>query len=301
VSEVLGTLERSPAVCDIVHLPGAALRPRGDVVMCDIPREAASIVIGDLRGLGLEERGSISLERPEAVLSAAAERAEQTAPGDPTNAVVWEEVEALTNESTELTATFVAFIVLSTLIAAVGIFLNSPILIVGGMVLGPEFGPLASFSVALVQGRMRHARRSLLALLGGFPIAIAAALIASLVFKWTGVAPDTFSEEDHAFAEIISHPDAFSFVVAACAGIAGILSLTTAKSGALTGVLISVTTIPAAANVAVTAAYEDWSAAAGSLLQLGINLSVLCVAGIGTLLVQRAIFHRRRAGRPLLG
>ena len=185
---------------------------------------------------------------------------------------------------------------LATLIAAVGIFLDSPILVVGAMVLGPEFGPLASFAVAVVQGRAAIARRSLVALLVGFPLAIAAALAASLVFKWTGIAPDTFSEEDHGLSAIISNPDFFSFFVAFCAGIAGILSLTTAKSGALTGVLISVTTIPAAANVAVAAAYEDWSAMRGSLQQLAINLSVLCIAAIGTLLVQRAIFrHRRRS------
>ena len=36
------------------------------------------------------------------------------------------------------------------------------------------------------------------------------------------------------------------------------LSLSTAKSGALIGVLISVTTIPAAANIGVAAAYQDW-------------------------------------------
>jgi Domain of unknown function (DUF389) len=44
-------------------------------------------------------------------------------------------------------------------------------------------------------------------------------------------------------------PDALSWIVGFLAGIAGMLALTSAKSGALVGVLISVTTIPAAANV----------------------------------------------------
>ena len=51
-----------------------------------------------------------------------------------------------------------------------------------------------------------------------------------------------------------------AFFVAFCAGVAGMLSLTTAKSGALIGVLISVTTIPAAANIAVAFVYTDWPA-----------------------------------------
>jgi uncharacterized hydrophobic protein (TIGR00271 family) len=295
VSRVLETLEGSPAVCDIVHLPGAARRPAGDVVLCDVAREAASIILSELEQMGVSERGSISVERPKVVLSRAAERAERAAPGDPTNAVVWEELEELTSEATELSASFIIFMSLATLIAAVGIFLDTPILIIGAMVLGPEFGPLASFCVAVVQGRTRLARRSLIALLAGFPIAIAVAFVASLVFKWTGITPDTFTEHDHGLASVISNPDFFSFFVAFCAGIAGTLSLTTAKSGALAGVLISVTTIPAAANVAVAAAYEDWSACRGSIEQLAINLVALCIAGVATLLVQRGIFQRRRA------
>ena len=292
---MLDVLERSSAVSHIVHLPGAARQPVGDVVLCDVAREAASIVLADLQEMGVPERGAIAVEKPATVLSREAERAERAAPGDPANAVVWEEVEELTSESTELTASFLIFITLSTLIAAVGIFLDTPILIIGAMVLGPEFGPLASFCVAAVQGRGRLAFRSLAALLAGFPLASAAALVASLIFKWTGLTPDTFSEESHGLSVIISNPDFFSFFVAFCAGIAGTLSLTTAKSGALTGVLISVTTIPAAANIGVSAAYADWSAFWGSVAQLTINLTALCVAGVATLLVQRAIFNRRRA------
>jgi len=66
------------------------------------------------------------------------------------------------------------------------------------------------------------------------------------------------------------------------------LALTSAKSGALVGVLISVTTIPAAANAAVALAYWVPSEAVGSGIQLVINLSAIVVAGTLTLLVLRA-------------
>ena len=72
------------------------------------------------------------------------------------------------------------------------------------------------------------------------------------------------------------------------AGIAGVLSLSTAKSGALIGVLISVTTIPAAANVGVAAAYRDWDEFRGATAQLGINLTAIVLAGVTTLAIQRA-------------
>lgn len=291
---VLRALEQVPGACNVVVLRGAAIRPEGDVILCDVAREAASIVISDLQDLGVPTRGSISIEEIDVALSSAAEAAMRAAPGDPANAVVWEQVEELASESTSLTASFLIFMVLATLIAAVGIFLDTPILIIGAMVLGPEFGPLASFCVAVVERRPRLALRSFAALVAGFPIAITAAFVASLLFKWTNLTPDDFSQADHSFSAIISSPDFFSFFVAFCAGVAGVLSLTTAKSGALAGVLISVTTIPAAANIGVSAAYQDWSSWRGSQEQLAINLGTICVAGILTLLVQRMIFNRRR-------
>ena len=52
-----------------------------------------------------------------------------------------------------LTGTFVAFMVLATLLAAIGVVTDSPITIVGAMVVGPEFGPLAALAVSLVRRR----------------------------------------------------------------------------------------------------------------------------------------------------
>ncbi len=82
------------------------------------------------------------------------------------------------------------------------------------------------------------------------------------------------------------------------AGVAGMLSLTTSKPGALIGVFISVTTIPAAANMGVAAAYGNLGELRGSAVQLGLNLLVMIVAGVGTLRLQRAAYaRRRRVGR----
>jgi uncharacterized membrane protein len=72
------------------------------------------------------------------------------------------------------------------------------------------------------------------------------------------------------------------------------LSLTSAKSGALVGVLISVTTIPAAANIGVAAAYADWGEWRGAMAQLAANLAGILIAGIGTLYIQRKLYQRRR-------
>ena len=289
--ELLGS---AASVCNVVHLPGAASKPEGDVSLCDVAREDASVIVDDLRELEIPRDGSIAMEFVDTQISEAAERAERAAPGLPSDAVVWEDVEARTSENTELSVNFLAFMVLSMLIAAVGILLDQPILIIGAMVVGPEFGPLAGFSVAVVELRGELARRSLLALVVGFPVGIAITLLATLGFRALGVVPEDFAPGNHPLTQFISSPDFLSFFVAYVAGTAGVLSLTSTKSGALIGVLISVTTIPAAANVGVAAAFGDTREALGALAQLGVNLGAILVAGIGTLYVQRRYYVARR-------
>ena len=234
------------------------------------------------------------METVDTALSEAADAAERAAPGLPSDSVVWEEVEQRTSESTELSISFVAFMVLAMQIASVGILLDQPILIVGAMVVGPEFGPLAGLCVALVQRRSDLARRSLLALGVGFPVGILLTLVAVLAFRAIGASPDDFVPDSHPLTGFISKPDFFSFFVAFVAGTAGILSLTSAKSGALIGVLISVTTIPAAANVGVAAAYGDADEALGAAGQLAINLCAIVLAGVITLFIQRRYYVAKR-------
>jgi uncharacterized hydrophobic protein (TIGR00271 family) len=290
----LELLKGNPTACHVIHLEGVAHAPDGDMILADVAREEASVIIGDLKELGIHESGSISIEPIEVQLSRLADQAEKEAPGAPADAVVWEQVEGRTSEETRLSGTFLIFMVLAGLIASVGIYLDSPILVVGAMVVGPEFGPIAAFCVATVELRGRLALRSLSALALGFPLAITAVWLTSLVFRATGITPERFSDADHSLATSISNPDFFAFFVAFCAGMAGMLSLSTAKSGALVGVLISVTTIPSAANVGVALTYHDWEAWRGSLAQLAINVSAILIAGTLTLWVQRLLYRGRR-------
>src|SRR3954471_4868187 len=186
----LELLEASKSVSSVVLLEGAARKPKGDVIECVVAREAASVLIQDLRELKIQETGSISIEPVGTLISDAAEAAEDHAPGLASDSVVWEEVENRSQELTELSATFLAFMVLAMLTAPVGILLAQPILIVGAMVVGPEFGPLAGLSVALVERRKALVRRSLSALAVGFPLGIVVTVVVTLIFDAVDLIPE---------------------------------------------------------------------------------------------------------------
>jgi uncharacterized hydrophobic protein (TIGR00271 family) len=284
----------SESVSNVVRLEGAASKPAGDLILADVAREDASVIVQDLRELGIPATGSIAISSIDTLLSNASQAAERHATGMPSDAVVWEDVDSRSEELTELSGTFIAFMVLAMLIASIGLILDQPILVIGAMVVSPEFGPLAGVCVGLVQRQRALTRRSALALAVGFPLGILATYVFTTALTATGQFPGDFSPSDHPLTSFISQPDELSFVVAFIAGIAGVLSLTSAKSGALIGVLISVTTIPAAANVGVAASYEEWGEAAGALGQFVLNLTGIMVAGTLTLYIQRRFYVARR-------
>ncbi|MEV1054340.1 DUF389 domain-containing protein [Streptomyces sp. NPDC049887] len=292
--QVVGTIERTVGTTHLVVLAGAARNPSGDLVMCDVAREAGDELIGRLRDLGLDRDGAISVESIDLSLSKRADQAEEEAPGEPADAVLWEQLTDATHEESTLSVTYLAFLTLATMIAACGVVLDNAILIVGAMAVGPEFGPLAGFSTAVVQRLPRLALRSLVALVVGFAVAMAVTVAFSLFMNAVGLFEFSMLEGDRPDTAFIYDPDAFSFVVAVLAGIAGTLSLTSAKSGALVGVAISVTTVPAGANAAVALGYGDYGQAGGSSLQLLLNLLGIILAGTLTLFVQKWLWTRQR-------
>ncbi|WP_030542590.1 DUF389 domain-containing protein [Streptomyces albus] len=291
---VTALLRRAVGTANLVVLPGAGRDPAGDLVACDVAREAADELTDELRELRLHEDGSITLQDIAVSLSKRAERAEREAPGEPADAVLWEELLEATHEESTVSATYLAFMTVAVMIAACGVLLDNAILIVGAMAVGPEFGPLAGVSAGLVLGRLREAGRSLTALLTGFAVAMAVTTLFTLALDAAGLfGPDMLAREDGP-TEFVWQPGHLSLVVALLAGIAGTLSLTSEKSGALIGVAISVTTVPAAANAAAALAYGDLRELRGSGQQLAVNLIGIVAAGALTLLVQKTLLERTK-------
>ncbi|MGW6008917.1 DUF389 domain-containing protein [Streptomyces sp. NPDC055210] len=291
---VIHLIERTVGTTHLAVVPGAARNPVGDLVLVDVAREAGDELIGGLRELEIDTDGSIAVEDIDLSLSKHADQAEDDAPGEGVDAVLWEQLTDATHEESTLSVTYLAFITLATMIAACGVVLDNAILIVGAMAVGPEFGPLAGFSTAVVRRRPRLALRSLTALLVGFAVAMAVTVLFSLLMDGLGLFTEDMLEGDRPNTAFVYAPDAFSFVVAVLAGIAGTLSLTSAKSGLLVGVAISVTTVPAAANAAVALSYGDTSQTVGSTNQLLLNLAGITLAGTLTLLTQKYLWSRQR-------
>ena len=220
---VIAFLRQHAGTANVALVEGAMVEGDGDLVFVDVAREAANDVIGALQAIGVTQIGSLTIEHAELTLGAAADRAHEAAPGDADATVLWPEVDALIETSARTSVDYLAYFVVAALIAAAGVLSDSPVLIVGAMVVGPEYAPIAAMSYGIARGRV----------------------------------------------DLVAH------------------GMRTFGIGALVGVLVSVTTLPAIAAAGVSIALADWSDLRGSATQLGVNIACLVFVGALTINVLR--------------
>lgn len=284
---VVSYLRNDPRVAHVVLLAGSGVQPAGDVVLCDVAREAATDVLARLRSLGAAD--AVAMEQVDATSSPFADRAERMAPGAPDDAIVWDMVLHRAKADARSSWSYYAFLVLATTIAAIAVITDSSILVVGAMVVGPEFGPVAAVAVGLVLRHRPLLLGSLRLLVLGFAAAIAVTAGLALLAHAAGWVQPADLQDARPLTGFIWKPDRWSLVVALLAGAAGVLSLTAGRASALVGVFISVTTVPAAGNLSLALALRVPDEIGGAAAQLGINLTGMIIAGTVVLTIQRIL------------
>ncbi len=287
-------LSADAGVLNLLVLRGVALSG-GDAVQFDVQDGSANSILQQLQRFGLHRDGSISIVTVDAAIVAAPQQPgwRRTFHGD--RSPVWDVVEARIAADASYAPSFFALLVFAGLIGACGILTNSQILIVGAMVVGPEYSAIISVALGIERRNWPAVRSGLIALLAGFALAIGVTLIFALCIRGLGKAPEAYLHGIRPVSDLINSPNLYSVVVAVVAGIVGVVSLTLARAGALIGVFISITTIPAAADIAVSIAFDSWREARGSTVQLLLNVGLLIVVGAVALRGQRLLWRRLAA------
>lgn len=296
---VVRDLLRDPGVTNVVVLPGAGRRPEGDLVTCEATQEGASEVFERIRRRGLYKDGAVSVSEVVASPSRNARATDASIPGAPDDAIVWDQVLDRGYSSVRPSVTYFLYLTIAVVLAAIAVVTDSTVLVIGAMVVGPEFVTVAAMSLGVVLGRPDLLRRATLLLVGGFLVAMVVTLLLALLAQAVGWIEQADVTGDRPLTAFIWKPDHWSVVVAVLAGIVGVLSQMTNRGTSLVGVFISVTTVPAAGDLALSTAVGAGDQIAGAAAQLGLNLAGMLVAGVVTLLVARAtwIAGRRRRRR----
>lgn len=274
-------------VTNVTFHEGAVLRPPGNLIECDVARESAEVLLQTLDEMELDQRGGILIETPTGTPFREAQRLEALAPGHPDDAVIWEAVESQAYAGAVATVSYLIFLVLAVILAAIAVLTDSAVLVVGAMVVGPEFSVVAAASAGIVLARWSLVGRSLRLLVLSFTFAVAVVTVLALVCRVLGWITPEMVAAARPNTNFIWHPDKWSIIVALVAGVAGALALAIQKTATMVGVFISVTTVPAAGNLALGLAVWNRDEIMGSLAQLGVNIAGMIISGTALLLVVR--------------
>jgi uncharacterized hydrophobic protein (TIGR00271 family) len=245
------------------------------------------VLLHQLEGTSLPEQGGIVILAPVGTPFAGAEQLEHTSPGHPDDAVIWEAVEAKAEAGAQPTVSFHLFLVCAVMLGAIAVITDSSVLVVGAMVVGPEFSAIAATAAGIVLGHWSLAWRSLRLLSMSFALAICVVLGLSRAARTAGLIGADMVTAPRPNTGFIWRPDIWSFTIALIAGVVGALALALDKTSTMVGVFISVTTVPAAGNLALGLAVGSRSEITGSAEQLGLNIATMIFAGIVVLALMR--------------
>src|SRR5215469_2540237 len=210
-------LAAAPGVWNVVVRAGDARRPDGDAVQFDVRDAAANPVFRALRELGLDRDRVICVERVDARIAGQALRTEGHGALRQETAPVWEMVEAVIHQGEAYAPSFYVLLAIAGLIGAVGILTNSQILIVGAMVVGPEYNAIMGVALGISRRARAEVRDGLVALWWGFLAAIAVTLLFGLAVRASGKTPVPFLKGMRPVADLINTPNIFSVIVAVLA------------------------------------------------------------------------------------
>lgn len=287
VDEVTATLAAHPGVR---HVTTGATTSDGLVTLsAEVDAESADAAIQRLSYLGIASDDLTLWRVPGIPLG----WQRQTRSAE-TDGQVWAEIVGRADENAKLATRYLLFMISAGIIAGVGVLTGSSVLLVGAMAISPDLLPISASAIGIVERRWQLSIRAVSALLIGLGAGALGAFAATAVLRLSGRVPDDLRLADTVMGEALTEIGPGSLIVAAVAGVAGMLAFER-PSGSAVGVAISVTTIPAAAYVGAAMAMGRDDPMWGALGVLLANVVMLIAASTATLMAQQRARRRHRA------
>jgi len=179
--------------------------------------------------------------------------------------------------------------ILSTLLATLGLFLNSPSVVIGAMVLAPLMAPIISLSMGILRSNDDLSRRSFTTLFIGMFIALSLSAVMTALLPFQEITNEI---------EGRLHPSALDLLVAVLSGVAGAFANAReniAKS--LPGVAIAVALVPPLCVSGIGIGWWNFDVFYGAMLLFLTNLTgIILAAGLSFMVIGFAPFARARKG-----
>lgn len=180
-------------------------------------------------------------------------------------------------DSAQAHSSFISLMMLSSLVASLGLFLSSPAVIIGAMVLAPLMSPIISLSMGLLRNEQTLLKNSLTTIAIGIGLALSMAALLALIIPIARITPEMAGR---------LHPNLLDLGVAIFSGMAGAYAYARESiMKSMPGVAIAVALVPPLCVVGIGIGWWDWYVISGAALLFITNLVGIALAAAMTFLV----------------
>lgn len=190
---------------------------------------------------------------------------------------------------------FILMVVLSTIVAAIGLLEDNVAVVIGAMVIAPLLAPNMAFAFATTLGEVSLLSKALKANLSGMFVALLLSVVIALIW------PLNFNSQ-----ELIARTDVGidGVILALVSGIAAVLSLTSGMASSLVGVMVAVALLPPTATLGLMLGAGNYQLALGAGMLLAVNVVCVNLSANLTFLLKgirpRTWYQKKKARQSLI-
>jgi uncharacterized hydrophobic protein (TIGR00271 family) len=165
---------------------------------------------------------------------------------------------------------FFVLITLSSVIASLGLLINSPAVVIGAMLVAPLMSPIVAIAAGLTFGEAQMLREGLASTVQGALAAVFIAIVIGLIVPGTEATSEILARTE---------PSLIDLMIALASGMAGAYAIARKEVGeALPGVAIAAALLPPLASAGLGVALRDGAIVGGALLLFTTNLIAIVFA-----------------------
>lgn len=173
------------------------------------------------------------------------------------------------SKDVKLNSNFIVLVILSTVVAAIGLIENNVAVVIGAMVIAPLLGPNLALGLGTALGDVDLMRKALKTNLVGVTVCVSLSVLIGLIWPFDINSPELLARTNVGLD---------SLALALASGAAAALSLTTGLSSVLVGVMVAVALLPPAATFGLMLGHGQYQLAMGAALLLIANVVCLNLA-----------------------
>ncbi len=290
---LLGDLRQAEGIVSIRLQRGASVSPPGDAISITITNRGLHPLLAALQARsGGQHQGTVVTSGPLSVVAPG----RSDAISSDTSEATWEEMEQEVARESNMTANGLSVMLLSGVIAAVGLSSNTLHFVIAAMVIAPGFEPLTRISLGAIGGSPSVVRRGLVQTCTGYLALMLGAALAILLMRLVGKSPPGAESSYLPPMQLLTYWSSIegsSIIVSVAASVGGAVLIAANRAVLTAGVMLGLALIPSSAMIGVAGASLDLTMGLSGLLRWAIDAALVVGSSAVVFAWKRHRTHRR--------